>query len=374
MRDIKQMFDFLKSKQHVCNAPFVSLNFKSTGSISACCMSRQFELGRYPESSLTDIWFGERIKEMREAIDSFNFTKGCQSCFKQLVNGNYYNSLLASFDSKLIPTNNILPAILEFEMSSICNYECIMCGGDWSSSIRKNREKLPPLHSPYDSAFVKQLELFAPRLVCARFLGGEPFATPLYYNIWDMLYKYNPNIELSITTNGSVLNSKVFDIFDRYPNVALCISLDSLNHETYKFIRRNGDLSNVLKNIDRITEYEVQNNRKIFRSIAVCPMIQNWHEIPTLMEYCDSRNINICFNNVTGVLGGRIKGIHENGDVKPGINVNNDELLPEVSINTLPREEIIKIINVYKEIKVRNVWNSGKLDGLIGSLQCMITQ
>jgi MoaA/NifB/PqqE/SkfB family radical SAM enzyme len=372
MDDVKQVFDFLKTRHHVCNAPFVSLNFKSTGVVSACCMSRDYELGRYPESTLIDIWFGERVKAMREAIDKFDFSKGCTSCLKQITAGNYHNSLLAAFQHKTPPASNVFPTIFEFEISSICNYECIMCGGDWSSSIRKNREKLPPLRSPYDDEFLKQLTPFIPHLQCARFLGGEPFATPLYYKIWDTLYKYNPNIEIIITTNGSILNQNVINMFDKYKDVAICISIDSLNPDTYKFIRRNGNLDTVLKNIEKIRAYEREKNRKIFNSIAVCPMIQNWQDIPDLLYFCDRENVNICFNTVTGILGTRIKGIHENGKEKQGITVSYDDLLPEVSIDTLPKETIAEIIHTYKQVNVKNIHNQHKFQNLISSLQCMI--
>jgi len=154
-----------------------------------------------------DIWTGSKIKEMREAIDRFDFSKGCVGCFKQIVTGNYQNTLLATFDDKDHSyQNTVLPKIMEFEMSSLCNYECIMCGGKWSSSIRKNREKLPPLISPYTDKFVDELIPFIPGLTHVRFLGGEPFATPLYYKIWDALYKHNPTVNIHITTNGSIFN------------------------------------------------------------------------------------------------------------------------------------------------------------------------
>jgi hypothetical protein len=80
------------------------------------------------------------------------------------------------------------------------------------------------------------------------------------------------------------------------------------------------------------------------------------------------------FNTVTGVLGTRIKGIHENGKTKPGITVEYEELLPEVSISTLPKEDISRIINTYKKIKVKNILNQSKLENLISSLQCIIDQ
>jgi MoaA/NifB/PqqE/SkfB family radical SAM enzyme len=47
------------------------------------------------------------------------------------------------------------PSMLELELNNTCNLECVMCIGELSSSIRKNREKLPAIRSPYDEAFVE---------------------------------------------------------------------------------------------------------------------------------------------------------------------------------------------------------------------------
>src|SRR6185295_19977224 len=73
------------------------------------------------------------------------------------------------------------PKLMEFEISNVCNLECTMCTGFFSSSIRHNREHLPPIKTPYDDAFVRQLEPFVPHLKAARFLGGEPFLIRTYY-------------------------------------------------------------------------------------------------------------------------------------------------------------------------------------------------
>ena len=62
-----------------------------------------------------------------------------------------------------------------------------MCGGKWSSAIRKNREGLPPLKNHYDKDFVKQIREFLPFLREARFIGGEPFLINLYYDIWEAI-------------------------------------------------------------------------------------------------------------------------------------------------------------------------------------------
>lgn len=48
-----------------------------------------------------------------------------------------------------------------------------MCRGEFSSTIRKNREGLPPIDSPYDAAFFDQVEEFIPHLQSSRFSRRE---------------------------------------------------------------------------------------------------------------------------------------------------------------------------------------------------------
>ena len=124
-------------------------------------------------------WCSEEMQDLRHDLQNFEFQKaGCDLCYKQLAIGNYNSSLIEKFNKYNISRDftTLLPTVLEFEISNVCNYECIMCGGKWSSSIRKNREKLPPLISPYDENFIKQLDPILPNLQFANFLGGEPFA------------------------------------------------------------------------------------------------------------------------------------------------------------------------------------------------------
>lgn len=377
-KEIEELqLDELLLRAHVCNAPFVSLNFDQSGNINACCMSRKYSLGRYPETTILQAWTGPLLQEMRQAIDSFDFSKGCAMCYKQIIAGNYNNTLLKAFQTyDTEGSQPLFPTVMEFEISSICNYECIMCGGKWSSSIRKNREKLPPLKSPYDSNFVKQLEFFIPRLKHANFLGGEPFATPIYYDIWNKFIELKSNAIINLTTNGSVYNKHVHNILSRYEKMFICISLDSLNPDNYKFIRKNGNLHTVLENIEKIKR-EVSKKR-IF-SIAFCPMRQNWHEIPDLIQFCRQNNFSLCFNNVEGNLGGTINNIHEHApqsnnraydEVENPVVTNIlEQKLPEVCLYTLPNNEKQDIIKFLKNIKIPEKQFNDVVKGLIKRLQ-----
>jgi hypothetical protein len=180
-------------------------------------------------------------------------------------------------------------------------------------------------------------------------------ADSIYYKIWDLMYKINPNIDINITTNGSIFNNRIKEYLEKLPNMTLTVSLDSLNEKTYQFIRKNGNFKTVMNNIE-----EFKKLKKI-KSIAFCPMIQNIYELPDIIIYCINNGLHLAINDVWGHLGGKIKGIHE-GEIyneyiwtgskqtKEKININNQELIPEVVLKTLSKdklEDIIKYLNSF---------------------------
>jgi sulfatase maturation enzyme AslB (radical SAM superfamily) len=336
----------LSRKPHPCFAPYISLNFDAIGRMGACCYNKTHLLGTYPKNSIKDAWFGKQMQDLRSALQNLNFNKGCQICKKQLLTDNYNYSHLKDFDSKYNELGiKPFPQIITLEISNICNYECIMCGGFWSSSIRKNREKLSPIKTPYDDTFIEELAFFIEKSKKINFLGGEPFANPLYYKIWDLAPTINPNIIFCVTTNCSIYNPRIEEYLKtgRFKIVA---SIDSLIPETYNFIRKNGCFDRVMSNLNKFKEYNS------LTCLTFCPMIQNWQEIPSIYNYCQTNRINtLYFNYVSGPLGGKIKNIHENGDQdyakdwveNPKVNNKLENLIPEVCLYTLPKEERKKI-------------------------------
>jgi MoaA/NifB/PqqE/SkfB family radical SAM enzyme len=375
---------FFIGRRNVCNAPFISLNFDSTGLVTACCANRKHILGKYPENSIHEIWYGEKIAELRAALNSFDFSKGCQLCFNRINEGSIQNSQLSIFN-KEGTSHNVMPLMMELEISTICNYECIMCGGKWSSSIRKNREKLPPLSTPYNDAFIDDIRPYARNLEVIKLLGGEPFATPIYYKLIDMLYEINKKIEIVITTNGSIFNQRIRNILERGQHISLCFSIDSLDENTYSFIRKNGNLKNVLSNFYSIKDIENQGTR-IIDAVAFCPMIQNWREIPNMIQFCQQNSgLKLHFNHVTGPLGGRVQGLHDSTVAKQSViysgqptqkivnTVVLDEKIPEVSLFTLSYEERQDIAAFLEQSikKERQEYREPVL-GLINSLTSVI--
>ena len=170
-----------------------------------------------------------------------------------------------------------------------------MCSGYWSSSIRAHREKLPPLRSPYDQAFVEQLEEFVPTLAGAKFLGGEPFLIERYYDIWERFRRLNPNAELSITTNATILPERARELLEEL-RVNFAVSLDGFTPATYEAIRKNARFDEVMSNVEYLIDYTRRRGTTL--SLAICPMTYNWRELPALLEFCERRKLALHFNTV----------------------------------------------------------------------------
>ena len=211
-----------------------------------------------------------------------------------MLSKNFEAVIAKNYD--LLPYSKDYPTKLEFELDNTCNLECTMCFGEFSSSIRKNREKKPLLTSPYDDAFVDQLEEFIPDLHSTRFFGGEPFLIDIYYKIWDRIVDLNPGCEIVVQTNATILNSRVEELLSK-GKFKINISIDSLEKESYEAIRVNASFDKVMSNIAYFHDYSIKRGRTI--GLSVCPMTTNWKELPAFINYSNEMDAYIYFNIVT---------------------------------------------------------------------------
>jgi len=284
----------LKSRKHLCYAPFKSLTFFLAGDIMACWHNKQYLLGHYPEDNISDIWFGEKLKKLREHIINNDLTYGCEECEKHIKSSDFYSAGAWRYDYLSLKKSKY-PVSMDFQISNICNLECIMCNGEYSITVRQNRELKHPYTNPYDDSFIKQLEPFIPHLHEASFSGGESFVINQYYNIWEKIYEINPNVVISVTTNGSTLNNRAKNILEKL-KFNITLSLDSVNKENYEFIRKNGNFENLISNFEYYKQYALQNNT--FLSVRICPLQQNWKELPEIFNFINEQNISLFFNSV----------------------------------------------------------------------------
>lgn len=278
----------------LCYAPFKSIYFGHHGLAHACCYNRKHILGEFPKQSIREIWFGVEADKLRSHIKNKDLSLGCRGCKEQLIAGNYDAVKTRQYDDNASNANRF-PSVMEFELSNVCNLECEMCTGEFSSLIRSKREKLPPLGIPYNTDFVNQLEEFIPYLEEVKFYGGEPFLIDIYYDIWEKIRAIKPSVRISVQTNGTTLNNRVKRILES-TNFHINISIDALDKSTYEFIRKNATLERTMENIAWFREYT--RNKKTFFGISVCAMQQNWKQLPDFINYCNELDAPVYFHTV----------------------------------------------------------------------------
>jgi MoaA/NifB/PqqE/SkfB family radical SAM enzyme len=296
--DNKLVEEYNKHRIHsdrsmLCYAPFKNMYLGHHGNVISCCFNRTYFLGRYPEQNLLQIWRGDKASKLRDYIRHNDLSLGCTDC-KNLMEGKNFDAIKAKMYDEL-PLNQKFPSVIEFELDNKCNLECIMCSGDYSSLIRKNREKKPALGNVYDKGFLTQLEEFIPHLAETKFYGGEPFIIDIYYEIWNKIIELNPQARISVQTNATILNTRVKNLLEK-GLFHLNISLDSINKETYEKIRINADFDKVMENIKYFYDYCKKNGT--FFGISVCPMRQNWKELPEMINYCNTLEVPVYFHMV----------------------------------------------------------------------------
>jgi len=281
------MIDHSKSP---CRAAWNNMYWNVHAKASPCWLTVG-EIDRWTvDRSISDIWNGEHYKQKRQDLVEQKFTGRCSECKKDIDNAVWpLARAYSQYSVKKYPT------MMEMELSNQCNLECVMCSGELSSGIRKNREGKPPLPMAYTDKFIEQLEEFIPHLEELRFNGGEPFAQRIVLDICDMVAEVNPKLKVNIDNNGTVYSKRVRKILEQN-NVHINLSIDSLDPERYAAIRINGKLSKVFENLERYKEYCTSGGREL--CIMVNPMRNNWFEMIDFLDFTNKHNTNLWYNTI----------------------------------------------------------------------------
>jgi len=279
-------------RDSVCNAPTTNLYFSVDGQASPCWLYFPSRPPRWsPDRSIKDIWTGPEFSKVRRALAQDRFIGRCAECKHDIATGN--RPLAAAYDNDE-PIGD-WPTMLELELSNLCNLECVMCSGRLSSRIRKYRDHLPPIESPYDDSFVDQVAELLPHLHELRFNGGEPLMQPIVYKICERVAAIRPDLHVTIATNGTVINDKVRRLLDAC-SININLSIDSLDPATYASIRVNSDLDAVLEHFAVFRDYCHANDRSL--CIMVNPMRVNWSEMADYVWWCNQHDVDMWFNTI----------------------------------------------------------------------------
>jgi len=202
-----------------------------------------------------------------------------------------------------LPSSFILefPEIYQIEVSSKCNFKCIMC----PRSIYKRKDMKPFL----DIKLIHKLldeGAFRGSYFVELQMSGEPLLHPNLLEIIKLLKSY-AGIKIGLSTNGSLItnNLKTLSNLDY-----ITISVDSMSN--YSNIRVNGDFNKLMNNIDLL-----KNNTDASIDLQVIELENSdWKETKKFLynkfPTMNVRSIPNCFLTIT----------HEGSSVSKNICLN----------------------------------------------------
>ena len=281
----------------LCHAPFVSMDFGPQGQINVCNHYGKI-IGHIKDSvAIEDIWFGNGYEELRQNMLKYWIDEDlCRHCSKQIRTGKPENSFsVEQYDCHPATTGTPgSPTLITFRLSNKCNLACIMCAGDLSSRIRREREHRKEFKSPYNKKFFEDMRMLLPKVRHVEFFGGEPFLSEEHLKIFEIIKETNSICSIYVNTNGTVLTGKIKDYLRSLNFTCIAISMDALSPEVLGKIRIGIDYDRFMQNLDWYLK--LRESKHVTIVLNVTELRQNWFELPEMFRFAASKDIHLHIN------------------------------------------------------------------------------
>lgn len=326
-----------------CLAASLNLYFFPDGQVRPCCRHAE-PLGTIGHDRLIDIWRGQARSQMVDSLGRGEYVGGCGGCgIEVAIEGRSaaYPSSFDQFGDQL--GDGAWPLRMEFNLSSVCNLQCIQCNGDLSSSIRLHREGRAPMSNPYDDRFFEDLEAFIPHLRWAQFAGGEPFLAPESFRVWEMVERLNPSLACNVITNATQWNRRVSDVTERVP-MGFVFSLDAVTKELYESIRIGADFDSVMANVEYLRGVAAGHGTTC--SINFCLMAQNYRGFGDVLLFAEERGMKVDVSVVRDPPSASLASLDETGRraAHDYLLAATDRVLPSLQLNAdVWRTEVARV-------------------------------
>lgn len=284
----------IPQKTYFCAMPWLGLSVSPNGWAHPCCLITHTSFGDLITDDLKTVYNSEMFKTIRLNMMNDVYPTQCDICLKgEKLNGytlrktknnllaKYVDEALANTDKTTGELSKITIMDTDIRFSNVCNFQCKMCCGRFSS--RHNKGKVTP-HST--TIFEKTKECFDTVKYCY-FAGGEPFLMKETYDTIELLKKRKDfsEIEFGFSTNLSVLKFNNNDVIEVLKGLKKCVvncSLDGLG-EVGEKIRVGSNFEVFKSNIMR-----VRKETNVGLNVHCVVSRDNVMEIPELIEWVES--------------------------------------------------------------------------------------
>lgn len=194
------------------------------------------------------------------------------------------------------------------ELTYNCNYNCVHCYNKYKSDDRTNRflsfEDVKIISDKLDNLDMIRVNLF----------GGEPLLHPQFPEIYQFLYK--KGFQISLITNGSLINQNIIDLFKKFPPFLFQISLYGYDEQSYLATTgtrcfnavfsnlkalTNNNISFFVKYVLLTTNNNIDNARQLMDEYSFNYTIYPYL-LPNLDRDCDNLKFQVSYEQISEVM------------------------------------------------------------------------
>ena len=305
-----------------CASPWVGLQVNTNGTLMPCCEFKQANsgFGKFYTFREYDQWHANVMLPLKQDLLNGTKSPGCSNCWDResvnLSTGHAANSLRTSINSMFADIDPDLnstqsPKSLTVMFGNFCNLRCIQCAPVCSSSHqteqRLNRVKFQELglyqvdeHAEkkwwQTTEFVDFLNKVSQDVQHVFLHGGEPLITPEAV----AFLKGIPNpgdIELSLTTNATVLTDEMYELLKKFKQLTVVVSLEGVgSHNDY--LRYGSDWHTIVDNIHRLQTLQNLAHNKVVINHTL--QYTSQYSLLPLIDFCHANQLVLRIGNLTG--------------------------------------------------------------------------
>lgn len=239
-------------------APWVHLYIATDRSVRLCCEADwNAPIGSLSDSSLEEIWNGDKLGEIRTKMTQGEPVAACQRCYDLEKIGTqsyrqYFNKTWSESPDRDIK-------FLDLRMSNKCNNKCRICCPALSTMWEKDATHLSqdlysscPPSPPFN---LKSIENALSTVDMIHFGGGEPLIMNEHYHLLDsLIHQERFDTQLRYNTNLNTLTYKSYDVisyWNQFKSIRIEASLDG-SHARAEYMRSGSSWKQIVSNIRRI--------------------------------------------------------------------------------------------------------------------------
>lgn len=273
-----------------------AIRVNTDGSCSSCCLQRmtykdtEHRVLNVGTHTLDEILKSASANKIREDLENGIQNIHCKACWDIENSGGESKRHTDNRYRKFDPwtPGSVKLTHLDLNMGTTCNIKCMTCGPE--NTVQWNKEwweinkgykgqtdkkevftTFKTFNSAYDddSMIWEELEKHKNEIESMDMFGGEPMLMKKQWDFLKLLIKGDnaKNIALHYNTNGTIWDSKKYDILKEFKSVSIDFSIDGL-YDKFHYMRFPAEWEEVLNNMERIKKIE-KFNVKICHTVSI---------------------------------------------------------------------------------------------------------